>query len=121
MRLLQTTGEGQGHVGVQVAFVEFVEDHCAHALEFRIRCHLAEQQGLGHELDTRLGGFHAFEADLVAHFAPEPDLTFLRDAGGQQAGGDSARLEDDDLTLHEIQVEEHLRDARRLTRARRSA
>ena len=101
--------------------MEFIEHHRAHALEFRIRSHLTEQEGLGHELDTRLGGLDAFEADLVTDFTPKPDLAFLRDACGKESGGDTARLQDDNLALDEIQIEEHLRDAGRLTRPRRSA
>ena len=121
MGLLEAAGERERHVGVQVTFVEFIEHHRAHALEFGIRCHLPEQEGLGHELDARLGGLHAFEANLVTHFTPKPDLAFLRDARGEEAGGDAPRLQDDDLALHEIQVEEHLGDAGRLARPRRSA
>ena len=90
--LLQPAREGQGHIGVKVAFVEFIEHHGAHALEFGVRSHLPEQEGLSDELDTRLSGLDAFEADLVAHFSAEANFAFLRDARGQQSGGDTTRL-----------------------------
>jgi hypothetical protein len=118
MRLLQAASERQRHVGVQVAFVEFIEHHRADTLEFGVRGHLPEQQGLGHELDARLGRLDALEADLVAHLAAETHVALLRDARSEQTGGDPAGLQDDDLALYQVQVQEHLRDARRLTRAR---
>ena len=104
---------------MQVALMELVEDHRSDALELRVRGHLAEQQRFRHELDPGLGRLHALEANLIADFAAETDLAFLSDTRGQQAGRDSSWLQDDDLTLDQIQVQQHLRDARRLTGARR--
>ena len=119
MRLLQASRERQGHVGVQVALVEFVEHHRADALELGVRSHLAEQERLRHELDPRLGRLDALEADLVTDFSAEADAAFLRDARSEQTGRDPAGLQDDNLPLDEVQIQEHLRDAGRLTRARR--
>ena len=121
MRLLETTRERERHVGVQVTFMEFIEYHRADTLELGVRGHLPEQQGFRHELDTRLGGLDALEADLVTDFSAEADAAFLRDARSEQTGRDPAGLQDDDLPLDEVQVQEHLRDAGRLARARRCA
>jgi len=106
---------------MQVALMKLVEDHGADALELGIRGHLTEQQRLGHELDAGLGGFDPLEADLVADLRTELTAPLLRDARGEQAGGDPSGLQHDDLPLDQTEVQQHLRNPRRLARARRRA
>ena len=119
--LLESARQREGDVRMQVALVELVEDDRPNPLELRVGGHLAEQQGLGHELDAGLRRFDPLEADLVADLRPELAAPLLRDARGEQAGGDPPGLQHDDLPLDQTEVQQHLRNTRRLARARRGA
>ena len=61
----------------------------------------------------------ALEPDLVTDFAPKLAAALLGDARRQETGGDAAGLEDDDLPLHQAEVQEHLGNPGRLTRTGR--
>ena len=81
---------------------------------------MAEQNAFGDETDARLRAGDVFETDLVADFAAEFGFAFVSDASGEQASGEAAGLEDDDLTIAEqAGVQEHLRNLRRFAGAGR--
>ena len=117
--LLELSRQRQRHVGMQVALVELVENDRPDALELRVGSHLPKQQGFGDELDARLGGLDALEPDLVTDFAAQLDAALLGNTRCQETGGDAAGLEDDDLPLHQAEVQEHLGNPGRLTRTGR--
>src|SRR2546423_15122210 len=94
-----------------MALVEFVEKNRGNAAQLRVLNQLAEQDSFGDETNAGARGGNVLEPDLVADFIAEPALSFARDARCEKAGGEPARLEDDDLTVAEKAViEEDLRD-----------
>jgi len=100
--LLDFAEEGQGEIGVEIAFVEFVEDDEAdppHAFQIRIVEELAGEDAFGEDADAGGGGEAFFEADVVADLAAEGPAIFVGDAFGGGAGGDAAGLEHDDVGM----------------------
>ena len=110
----------QREVGVEAAFVELVEDHQAHARQLRIGRQSPRQQALGEDLDARLRPDAALEADLVADRPADLLAQQRRHARGGSAGGDTARLQQHDLSVRQPGlVEQGERDGGGLARARR--
>lgn len=109
---LDGAGPGEGEVAIEVALVELIDDDAASALEVGILKELAEEDALGDEADAGAAGGVVFETDLIADLVAEADFSFLRDAACQHAGGDAARLEDDDVIAirEETGIEDELRD-----------
>lgn len=108
---LGAAGEGEGKIAGEVAFVKLVEDDGGDAGQGRVGEKLPEEDALSDKADAGAGGDDAVEADVEAHFAAEGRAAFLGDALGEEAGGEPARLEDDNFaTGNEALVEKHLRD-----------
>ncbi len=66
-QLAAIEGQRQGQVGIQAAFVEFVEDHQADAFQRRIVLQTAGEDALGDHLDAGLRADLAVQADAIAH------------------------------------------------------
>jgi hypothetical protein len=81
-----------GSIDVERAFVSFVDDDGVVVGERAVVLCLGEQDAVGHELDDRVGRGLVAEADLVSDGVAELDAEFLRDAGGDRACGQAARL-----------------------------
>ena len=77
--------------------MEFVKDDGADPGQLGIKGHLAQQDSLGDEADPRPLAHPRLEADLVADEFPEACPRLLGDTAREHAGGEPARLEDDDL------------------------
>ena len=108
---LQFFDEAKREVAHQVALVKLVEQHRADAGQARVVLQAAQQHALGDELDFGFGAGVVFEANLIADFVAEPGRAFPRDAPGERAGGDAARLQHDDFAAAaEDVVEDDLRD-----------
>ena len=72
---------------------------------------MAEQNSFGNEADAGAIGGDVFEADLVTDFIPETNVALGGDPRGEETGGETARLEDDDLAgPEETVMEEDLGD-----------
>ena len=93
-----------------MALVEFVEKNRGDAAQLRILNQLAQENSLGDKTNARLFRRDFFEANLVADFVAEPAAAFEGDAAGEQARGEAARLQDDDLAVAEqAAIEQDLR------------
>ena len=102
-------GPGEGDVAVEMALVKFIEKDRGDAAQVRILDQLPEQYSFGDEADAGALGGKVFEPDLVADFVAEAHVPLGRDAGGEKAGGETARLENDDLAgAEEAMIEEDL-------------
>ena len=94
---LNTCGEGEGEVAVEVPFVEFIENDRSDAGEIFVVENLADKRSLRDVADFGACGNGAVKANLVSHLASDPSPTLRGDAGGEHPGGDAARFEDDDF------------------------
>ncbi|HEX8491148.1 MAG TPA: hypothetical protein VF626_09025, partial [Chthoniobacterales bacterium] len=91
--------------------MKFIEEDGAYAAQLRTLDKLAEEDSFSDEANAGALGRYVFEADLVTDFVPETDVALGSDACGKETGGETARLEDDDLAVaEEAMVEEDLRD-----------
>ena len=103
-----------------MALVEFVEEDRGDAAQLRVLNQLAQENSFGDEPDARPRRGDVFEPDLVADFIAEPAPAFGRDPRCEQSRGETARLEDDDLSVaKEAVIEENLRDLGGFSRAGR--
>ena len=108
---LELEGASEGDVAVKMALVKFVEEDRGDAAQLRILDQLAEQNAFGDEADAGALGGEVFETDLVTDFVAEADVALGGDARGKETGGETARLEDDDLAgAEEAVIEEDLGD-----------
>jgi hypothetical protein len=113
----QPQQQGQREVALQVALVELVEHHRAHAPEVRIPQQPAREDALGDVAQPGPGRGDLVEADLIADRLAWALAQLLRDAPRRGARRQPPRLEHDDLARH--QREQRGRHARGLARARR--
>ena len=103
-----------------MALVEFIEKNRRDTAQVRVLNQLAEKNSFGDETDARPRRGDVFEPDLVADLIAEPASAFGRDARCEQSRGETARLEDDDLSVaKEAVIEENLRDLGGFSRAGR--
>ncbi|MNI46797.1 hypothetical protein D3C73_1012790 [compost metagenome] len=63
--------QGQRQVGIEAAFMKFVEDQQAHAVERRVFLQASRQDAFGDHLNARVGADLAVEAYPVAHRFPD--------------------------------------------------
>ena len=91
----------QAEIGVQRALVELVEDHQPDAVEPRIGLQHARQDALGDHLDAGAGADPGVAADAVADRLADLFAQQCRHASRRGAGGEAARLENDDLAALE--------------------
>ena len=105
----------------EVALVKLVEHDRAHSAQRGVERHPAQQDPLRHKPDPRPFADARLEPDLVSHRVAERRPRFLGHALGEHPRGEPARLEHDDLAPPAEQpvAQEHLRDLRRFSRARR--
>ena len=95
--LLSLQTQGQAQIRIQTAFVKFVEDHQPDAGQLRIGLQQALQYALGHHLDAGGRADAGFQTDTVADGLPHRLAEQLRQPFGSGPGGQSARLQQDDL------------------------
>ncbi len=91
----------EGDVPIEMALVKFVEEQHGDAGERRIIDHLAEQDPFGDKANPCFPRGDILEANLITNLATELDAEFLCHAGGKQAGGEPAGLQDDGLATIE--------------------
>src|SRR5712671_6511126 len=99
MLLLQIQRPRQRDVAVKMPLVKLVEDQRRDAAQFRVVNHLPQQDAFRDKTDFGFGRRDVLEADLIADFLPKLHAEFLRNSRREQASGEPARLQDDDLTL----------------------
>jgi hypothetical protein len=94
-----------------MALVEFIEQDGRDPIQVRILNQLTEEDSFRDEANAGARGGDVLEPDLVPDFVAKPGFTLGRDAGCEEAGGEAARLEDDDLAVaKDAMIEENLRD-----------
>ena len=121
-RLACLPGQGKAKIGVERAFVKFVEDHRADPRQIRGRLQHPGQDTFGDDLDP--GGLRdpGLAAYPVADGMPDRLAQSIGHAFGGGAGGEAARLQHDDAAPGGGggRFKQRQRDARGLARARRS-
>ncbi len=118
---LRVERQRQPEIGVERALVEFVEQHRRDALERRIVEDHAGEHALGDDLDARAGRDQTLQAHAQADRLSDLFIKRRGHAGRGGAGGEPARLEQEEFFPRRPRlVEERQRDARRLARAGRS-
>ncbi len=111
--------ECEAEIAVERAFVEFVEDDEARALEFGIVLQAPRQDALGHHLDAGLGRDLAVETHRVTDGLADLLAQGFRHAVRRRPCRKPARLEHDDLlALEPWRIEKLQRHARRLAGTR---
>jgi hypothetical protein len=119
LHALQLPQQREREIALQVALVELVEQHRAHAAQERVGDQLAGEHPLGHEAHARVARAHLLEPHLIADAPAERLGQLLGHAPRRHAGRDPSRLEHDDLAAaQEVGVEQGARQARGLARAR---
>ncbi len=93
---LHVQRQRQAQVGSQVAFVEFVEQQRADAVEHRVVLEHPGQDALGDHLDAGARGHLVLEADAVAHGLARRFAALPGHERGGAARGDPARLQHHD-------------------------
>ena len=111
----QPLRQREGEIAGQVALVEFVEHDRAHPGQLRVGEHPAGEDAFGHVPEARPRRAPLLEAHLPADQAGIVEL--LGDALRGRARRETARLQDDDFSVHE--VEQGGRDTRGLARSGR--
>ena len=87
--------------------MKLIEDDRRHPAQRRVEGHLPQQNALRDEADARGLGHACFQTYLITHDITERHAHLLRDAAGQHARGEAARLQDDDLAAIEEPVAQH--------------
>jgi hypothetical protein len=100
---LQAPQQGQRQIALQMALMEFVEHHAAHAREVRIAQHAPREHAFGEEAQARARSRHLLEAHLVAHRLAHALAALVRHVAGGQARGQAARLQHQHLAPIELQ------------------
>ncbi len=119
-RPLRLARQGEAEIHVERPLVHLVEQHRRDAVEGGIVEDHADEDAGGDELDARRGGHLRVVAHAVARRPPRLLAQPLRDAMGGGAGGQAARLDDDDAPLAPPRRgEKGRRHARRLAGAGR--
>ena len=109
--------EREAEVGVDAAFVEFVEDEETDALERGILEPHAGEDAFGHHLDSRFGRNPRVETNPMSDGPTDRLSDGIRHAPCRRTRRDSPRLQHDDLPPREPRLVEELeRDDRRLPR-----
>ena len=118
--LLRVAREREAEIGVERAFVEFVEQHGGDAGEFRIVEDEPREDALGDDFDAGLARDLRAEAHAQADGLADLLAQRLRHARGGRARGDPARFQHEDLSvLRPGFLRQHQRDARGLAGAGR--
>jgi hypothetical protein len=95
--LLEFEGAGEGDVAVKMSLVELVEDESPDTGQCGLLDHLTQQNAFRDEPDPGLRARDVFEADLVSDAGAKAGAPFLGHPAGEQAGGQTPGLKDDDL------------------------
>lgn len=110
---LDVFDEGEGDVTEEISLVKLIEENDAHLTEFGVVLEPAEENAFGDKADAGAEAGAVFETDLVADFAADGAVAFPRNAGGDGAGRNAARLENDNLFIPcQSGVQNHLWDLR---------
>ena len=94
---LRVARQRKAEIGVERAFVKFVEQHRGDAVQFGIVEDLAGEDAFGDDLDARGARHFRAEADAVADGLADTLPDRPGHPLGAGAGGDPARLQHDDL------------------------
>ena len=94
---LHVERQGQAEVGGEMPLVELVEQDGRDAVQRRVVLDQPREDAFGDHLDLRGCRHLRFEADAVAHRAPDGFAQLLRHETGGGPRSDTARLEHQDL------------------------
>jgi hypothetical protein len=96
--LLRIAREREAEVGIQGAFMEFIEQHGGDAGQFRIVEHKAGEDALGDDLDAGAARHLRAKAHAQAHRLADRLADSLRHPLGGRTRGEAARLQHDNLS-----------------------
>ena len=117
---LRVARQREAQIGIERAFVEFVEQHGGDAGQFGIVEDLPREDAFGDDLDLRRARHFRAEPDAVADGLAGAFAQRLRHPLGAGAGRDPPRLQHDDLlALQPRRVEQRQRHPRGLAGAGR--
>ncbi len=102
--------EGQSQIGIERAFVEFVEDHRADARQPRIGLDHPGQDAFGHHLDPGFRAGLAVAPDAVAHGLAYGFAQGIRHTLGCGAGGKAAGFQHEDTARGQPRLQHRQRD-----------
>ena len=95
-QLADLVEHAEQQVGLEAAFVHFVEDDGGCCFQSRIREQAVQQDARGDKFDQGARPGLAFAADRVPHAVPQPAAVQRSETPGRRTGGNPARLGDDD-------------------------
>lgn len=98
---LEVAEKSEGEVGVEVAFVELVEDDEGGGVEARVGEEAAGEDAFGEEAEARVAAAGLFEAHLVADGIAEGLTEFFGDAARGEAGSEAAGFQNPDFPLRD--------------------
>ena len=96
-RALQAPQQGQREIAFEMALVEFVEHHAAHARQIGVAQHAAREHALGQEAQARAGSRHFFEAHLIADCLADGLTALGCHITRRQTRGQTARFQHEHL------------------------
>ena len=117
--LLRIDCEREREIAVEAAFVDFVEQHRRHALQFRIGKNAVAEQTRRHHQKARRRRLLAVEARRIADRPADRFAHFLGNALGRRPRREAPWREQPHRALAPWLAQQGRRDARRLARARR--
>ena len=118
--LLRIAREREPEIGIEGAFMEFVEQHGGNAIERRIVEHQSREHALGDDLDASLARHLRAKAHAIADRLADLLAERRRHALGRRARGEPARLKHENFFVCRPRlVDEHQRHARGLAGAGR--
>ena len=118
-RAAQFQGQRKAQIGVQAAFVEFIEDHSADTGQVGVGLDHAGQDAFGHHLDAGGATDLGFALDAVSYSLPYRFAQGLRHPLRRGAGGKTTGFKHQDAALDQTALQQIKRHAGGLARPRR--
>jgi hypothetical protein len=117
--LADANEQAEREVHFDRAFVKLVEDDGTDAFERDVIEQAAKKDAGRGDDEPRIAADLGIEANMIADFATDFAATPMRDAASDSAGGQAARLHEDEFLVVRQVIEHGRGDEHRLARSRR--